>query len=352
MSNEERSEEEKSNLTLLRPVAPDNEATELMYGMRKPLIYNVISTVHLECQIELRKLVLHVRSAEYNPKRFPGAVAKFTNFTIQNMVGLVDLRFPIRLERLVMANEQMTQYEPEIFPGLIYRIIKPRMVLLIFVNGKVVITENSSEPVGGVGYIQKRANRRSDRRCPDGLICGETVDELMPNRINREVEVSEEVTADNGQWKVDDDDYPGKDAVLKAIFSDRCTLCEHAAGRNLDAQLAVAIISLCNLTRPARTFPALNLCPPYSVDRGMLTHPQGQSGGQHQPAGSAEGDKTRGAQKKESKHIPPRSQRCGNGAKLRIPKTPNHLYAMLKATPIRRQHNELDARLARAIFVL
>lgn len=31
-------------------------------------------------------------------------------------------------------------YEPELFPALIYRMVKPRVVLLIFVNGKVVIT--------------------------------------------------------------------------------------------------------------------------------------------------------------------------------------------------------------------
>ncbi|VDP91322.1 unnamed protein product [Echinostoma caproni] len=34
-----------------------------------------------------------------------------------------------------------------------------------------------------------------------------------------------------------------KDAVLKAIRSGGCTPCEHTAGRNLDARLAVAIIS-------------------------------------------------------------------------------------------------------------
>ncbi|CAH8470135.1 unnamed protein product [Dicrocoelium dendriticum] len=170
----------------LQPEAPQSDSTELMYGMRKPTVYNVIGTVNLGCQIELRKVVLHVRSAEYNPKRFPGAVirlrephvtclvfstgkmvctgarsefhcnlgarkcarilqkigfqTKFINFTIQNVVGLADLRFPIRLERLLLANEQMTQYEPEIFPGLIYRLVKPRLVMLIFVNGKVVIT--------------------------------------------------------------------------------------------------------------------------------------------------------------------------------------------------------------------
>lgn len=32
------------------------------------------------------------------------------------------------------------RYEPEIFPGLIYRIINPKLVFLIFVNGKVIIT--------------------------------------------------------------------------------------------------------------------------------------------------------------------------------------------------------------------
>jgi transcription initiation factor TFIID TATA-box-binding protein len=31
-------------------------------------------------------------------------------------------------------------YEPELFPGLIYRMVKPRVVLLIFVNGKLVMT--------------------------------------------------------------------------------------------------------------------------------------------------------------------------------------------------------------------
>lgn len=32
------------------------------------------------------------------------------------------------------------QYEPELFPGLIYRMKDPKIVLLIFVSGKVVLT--------------------------------------------------------------------------------------------------------------------------------------------------------------------------------------------------------------------
>jgi len=33
-----------------------------------------------------------------------------------------------------------SSYEPELFPGLIYRMVDPKIVLLIFVSGKVVLT--------------------------------------------------------------------------------------------------------------------------------------------------------------------------------------------------------------------
>ncbi|KAI0285560.1 hypothetical protein BC826DRAFT_917423, partial [Russula brevipes] len=33
-------------------------------------------------------------------------------------------------------------YEPELFPGLIYRMIKPKVILLIFVSGKIVLIGN------------------------------------------------------------------------------------------------------------------------------------------------------------------------------------------------------------------
>lgn len=34
----------------------------------------------------------------------------------------------------------LMQYEPELFPGLIYRMKQPKIVLLIFVSGKIVLT--------------------------------------------------------------------------------------------------------------------------------------------------------------------------------------------------------------------
>ena len=62
------------------------------------------------------------------------------NYKIQNMTCLTDFKFPIRLEGLAIQYQQMCTYEPEIFPGLIFRMQDPKVVLLIFVSGKVVIT--------------------------------------------------------------------------------------------------------------------------------------------------------------------------------------------------------------------
>ncbi|KJH44756.1 transcription factor TFIID [Dictyocaulus viviparus] len=62
------------------------------------------------------------------------------SFQIQNVVGSCDVRFSIQLEGLCITHAHFSTYEPELFPGLIYRMVQPRVVLLIFVSGKVVIT--------------------------------------------------------------------------------------------------------------------------------------------------------------------------------------------------------------------
>ncbi|CAG0887247.1 unnamed protein product [Cyprideis torosa] len=151
-----------------------------------PQLQNIVATVNLGCRLDLKKIALGARNAEYNPKRFAAVImrirdprttalifssgkmvctgakseadsklaarkyariiqklgfqAKFLDFKIQNMVGSVDVRFAIRLEGLVLTHSQFSSYEPELFPGLIYRMVKPRIVLLIFVSGKVVLT--------------------------------------------------------------------------------------------------------------------------------------------------------------------------------------------------------------------
>lgn len=149
-------------------------------------LQNCVATVDLGCELELARINARTRNSEYNPARFHGVVmrlreprttalifrtgkivctgarneaeallagkkfariiqklnfkVKFSKFKIQNLIATCDLRFPIKLETLNQMHGQFSSYEPELFPGLIYRMVKPRLVLLIFVNGKIVFT--------------------------------------------------------------------------------------------------------------------------------------------------------------------------------------------------------------------
>ena len=69
-----------------------------------------------------------------------GFNAQFTDFKVQNIVSSCDLKFCIKLEGLAYAHSNFCSYEPELFPGLIYRMVMPKIVLLIFVSGKIVLT--------------------------------------------------------------------------------------------------------------------------------------------------------------------------------------------------------------------
>jgi len=151
-----------------------------------PTIQNVVATVQMGCKLDLRSIVRQARNAEYNPRRFAAVImrirdpkttalmfasgkmvctgakseamsqlaakkyvrvvqkcgmpAEFQEFKVQNMVGSCDVQFPIRLEVLAHSHSVFCSYEPEIFPGLIYKMKQPKVVLLVFVSGKIVLT--------------------------------------------------------------------------------------------------------------------------------------------------------------------------------------------------------------------
>ncbi len=155
-------------------------------GYQEPKLENIVSTVNFDCELDLRKIALHAKNAEYNPKRFAAVImrirdpkttalifrsgkmvctgaksesdsetaarkyaktikklgfdVKFKEFTIQNIVGSCSVNFAINLEILQNQHQRFCTYDPEIFPGLIYRMEQPRIVLLIFCSGKVVLT--------------------------------------------------------------------------------------------------------------------------------------------------------------------------------------------------------------------
>lgn len=150
------------------------------------------STADLGVRLDLKQIALRCRNTEFNPRRFAAVIMRlrepratalvfasgklvitgtksshnsslatkkiayilervgfqpssYINFKVQNIVGTVDVGYPIRLEGVAFAHPTFSSYEPELFPGLIYRLVQPRVVLLIFVSGKVVITGAKTE---------------------------------------------------------------------------------------------------------------------------------------------------------------------------------------------------------------
>jgi len=149
-------------------------------------IQNVVATATLDQKINLLDIMKVFRNVEYRPKQFPGLVFRLkrpktatlifttgkmvctgaksekqarsavkkvvmelkTNgiiilgkpkIVIQNMVASANLHGKIDLEAMSDALENV-MYEPEQFPGLIYRMTEPKVVLLVFASGKLVIT--------------------------------------------------------------------------------------------------------------------------------------------------------------------------------------------------------------------
>ena len=67
-------------------------------------------------------------------------------FEIKNVVCVADLEKNIDLNHLtILLGMEETEYEPEQFPGLVYRPSDSSCVLLIFATGKVVITGGRSK---------------------------------------------------------------------------------------------------------------------------------------------------------------------------------------------------------------
>jgi transcription initiation factor TFIID TATA-box-binding protein len=69
-----------------------------------------------------------------------GIPVSFRNFKIQNIVASSEVPFALKLVELAAAYGPYVSYEPDLFPGLVFRTSAPKLVFLIFRSGKVVIT--------------------------------------------------------------------------------------------------------------------------------------------------------------------------------------------------------------------
>ena len=72
---------------------------------------------------------------------------KWTDYKISNMLASSYIGFRVNLEGLAIEHANFSNYEPEIFPGLVYKMLDPKVTLLIFVSGKVVLMGKSIEGI-------------------------------------------------------------------------------------------------------------------------------------------------------------------------------------------------------------
>ena len=154
-------------------------------------IQNVVTAATLNQKVDLNAVVKSFPGVEYRPEQFPGLVFRLKrpktatlifnsgkmvctgaksekesrravmtvvkelkksgiiiiskpDLKVVNIVASASLGGRIDLEQAVSTLEK-TMYEPEQFPGLIYRMDEPKVVILIFASGNLVCTGGKKE---------------------------------------------------------------------------------------------------------------------------------------------------------------------------------------------------------------
>ncbi len=154
-------------------------------------VVNIVVSTSLEHDIPLEKMAATLSNTEYNPEQFPGLVIRIKDpktsalifssgkvvctgartldnvelsiqkiikslekigikitvkpeITIQNIVASGAVGMDLNLNTLALKLEN-TEYEPEQFPGLVYKLDEAKATFLLFSNGKIVCTGTKSE---------------------------------------------------------------------------------------------------------------------------------------------------------------------------------------------------------------
>jgi transcription initiation factor TFIID TATA-box-binding protein len=154
-------------------------------------IQNIVAIATLNQKVDLNAVVKGYPSVEYRPEQFPGLVFRLKrpktgtlifssgkmvctgaksgkesrsaimkvvkelkkcgiiilskpDFKVVNIVASASLGGKVDLEKTVVTIRK-TMYEPEQFPGLIYRMDEPKVVILIFASGSLVVTGAKKE---------------------------------------------------------------------------------------------------------------------------------------------------------------------------------------------------------------
>src|SRR3990172_3551670 len=154
-------------------------------------VVNIVVSTSLEHDIPLEKMAATLINTEYNPEQFPGLVIRIKDpktsalifssgkvvctgarsmekvhesirkiikslekigikikikpeVKIQNIVASGCVGMDLNLNMLA-TKLQNVEYEPEQFPGLVYKLLAAKATFLLFSNGKIVCTGTKSE---------------------------------------------------------------------------------------------------------------------------------------------------------------------------------------------------------------
>ncbi|MBW3004720.1 TATA-box-binding protein [Candidatus Woesearchaeota archaeon] len=174
----------RKTVAKLKPVKPSKDVKEIK-------VVNIVVSASLGQDIPLEKMAATLSNTEYNPEQFPGLVIRIKEpktsalifssgkivctgarsmdkvhesikkiikslekikvkikevpeVKIQNIVAAGSVGMDLNLNMLAMRLDN-TEYEPEQFPGLVYKLPDQRATFLLFSNGKVVCTGTKSE---------------------------------------------------------------------------------------------------------------------------------------------------------------------------------------------------------------
>jgi transcription initiation factor TFIID TATA-box-binding protein len=169
-------------------------------------IENIVASGVIADSIDLAEVSKKIPSCELNTKRFPGAVYRIEKpkiaslifssgkvvltgirdkksltdglrliiqslkeagvdtydepkVAITNIVCSYDIGKYINLNKVVITlNLENIEYEPEQFPGLVYRIKDPKIVALLFSSGKIILTggKNLEDIKRGLDFLEQK----------------------------------------------------------------------------------------------------------------------------------------------------------------------------------------------------
>ena len=169
-------------------------------------IQNVVASTGIGQELDLQSVAMDLEGADYDPDQFPGLVYRTSEpkaaalifrsgkivctgaksvadvhqsldivfeelralqipvsddpeVTVQNIVTSADLGRDLNLNAIAIGlGLEHIEYEPEQFPGLVYRLDDPDVVALLFGSGKLVVT-GGKEPTDAEAAVDVITDR-------------------------------------------------------------------------------------------------------------------------------------------------------------------------------------------------